>query len=258
MKKLDVITCESFVINQQQHRIPDQLLNKLFSFLAKSYHLDNYEDFERLIIQPLENGELTVLYGLYEDVAGLCRTCKHTMELGKKQITTYIAYFFHNHNYKIHPTLNNMGLTQAIQYKLSNPHEELIYIAFANNPLMYKFICQVSDVIYPKPTQKIPNQIIAIIDALKKQHGWITINQHPFIVNSPLVPIRNQTPNFYEEKNELNEFYLDVNPDYIQGNSLLVYLPLHLANISYGLNHLHTTEHIKYSSNSEILNQYVH
>lgn len=57
------------------------------------------------------------------------------------------------------------------------------------------------------------------------------------VVSSPLVPLRSQLSRINEESSELQEFYMSANPDYLQGNSLLIYMPLHLANIGYGLNH---------------------
>lgn len=236
MKKLDVIAIDSYLIDEQQG-ISKNLVKKLYLYLSKYYHLANQDEFEQLIIQPDIKGELTILYGMNDDVAGFSRTYKQLIALGKKQVTIYYSYVFLNPHYKTYPTAESAGLTQAINYKLANPQEELIYIGFANNPLAYEFMYQLSESIYPKPLQKVPEQILTAINAFKKQNGWITTGDHPLVVNSPLVPIRGQNIDVFDETSEINEFFVASNPDYMQGNSILVYMPLHLANIGFGLSY---------------------
>lgn len=236
MKKHDVKAIHSYVVDEEDKKISPKLIEKLYLFLSKYYHLANQEEFIRLIIQPDLYGELTVLYGENKEIAGFSRNCRQSIDLGKKQVTCYIAYVYLNPEYQIEASIKSVGITEAIKYKLANPQEELVYIAFANNPLTYEFIYQLSDLIYPKPSQRVPDQILNILNAFKSQNSWISTNNHPMVVNSPLVPIRSQLSSVNEESNELKEFYLSANPDYLQGNSLLVYMPLHLANISYGLN----------------------
>lgn len=236
MKKQDVIAIDSYIIDEQT-KIPQQLDTNLYNFLAQSYHLANQDEFERLILRPEVTGELTILYGLNDEIAGFSRTCRQLLNLGKKQVTTYSAYIYLNPHFKTASTVESAGLTEAIKYKLANPQEELIYLAFANTPVAYEFIYHLSDAIYPKPAQCLPEKILNVIDAFKKQNGWISMGTHPMVINSPLVPLRSQSDKLTDEECALNEFYLSANPDYLQGNSLLVYMPLHLANISYGLNH---------------------
>lgn len=236
MKKHDVKAIHSYVVDEEDKKISPKLIEKLYLFLSKYYHLANQEEFLRLIIQPDLYGELTVLYGENKEIAGFSRNCRQSIDLGKKQVTCYIAYVYLNPEYQIEASIKSAGITEAIKYKLANPQEELVYIAFANNPLTYEFIYQLSDLIYPKPSQRVPDQILNILNAFKNQNSWISTNNHPMVVNSPLIPIRSQLSNVNEESSELKEFYISANPDYLQGNSLLVYMPLHLANISYGLN----------------------
>lgn len=238
MKKLDVIATKSFIVNNQLTHLSKQLINDLYEFLNKSYHLANTGEFQRIILQPEHDGELTVLYGMNDKIAGFSRIFRQSMAVGKKFVTTYIALVYLNPLYTVHPTTKNLGLSDAIKYKLTHPQEELVYVAFANNPQTYEFIYQLSDFIYPKPSQRVPDQILSVVNALKMQNGWISTNKHPMVINSLLVPIRSQSSDFNHQPSELNEFYLETNPDYMQGNTLLAYMPLHLANINYGLSHL--------------------
>lgn len=236
MKLQNIIAIDSYLIDKK-NQIPQKIADNLYLFLTKSYHLADQNEFQQLIMQPEQNGELTVLYSEQDKIAGFSRTYRHTVHSGKKHVTVYSAYLFLDPRFKITPTIESTGLTLAIKEKLANPQKELIYLAFANTPLAYKFIYQLSDSIYPKPAQRVPDQIINLVNSFKKQYGWITTNNHPMVVNSPLIQLRSQSTLDADEHCELNEFYLSTNPDYLQGNSLLVYMPLHLANINYGLSH---------------------
>ncbi|KTD76293.1 hypothetical protein [Legionella waltersii] len=243
MKKQDVIAVISYLIGSNENKIPTPLTKQLLQFLSKSYHLTSNEEFTSLILRPSEEGELTVLMGQDNDIAGFSRTYKQATTVGKKIITCFTGHLYLNPNYHVPATVTCAGIKQAIQYKLDNPHEETIYIALANTPQAYEFLYELSDTLYPKPLQRVPDQILTILKAIKQTNGWIDTNNHPMIINSSLVPLRSQFKQDLEESNELTEFFLSTNPDYLQGNSLLVYLPLHLANISYGLNHQEPTLH---------------
>lgn len=241
MTKLDVLSTESFIVDVPLTYLSEQLITKLFEFLSKSYHLTDKEEFQLLVIQPEKKGELTALFGQNNEIAGFSRTFSQSMAIGRKQVTTYISYIYLNPDYKSCPTIASAGLTQAIKYKLAHPQEEITYVAFANNPATYEFIYQLSDFTYPKPKQRVPDQILAIIDTLNKQNGWCSTTGHPMVINSQLAPLRSQSFDYGEQSSQLKEFYLQTNPDYMQGSSLLVYIPVHLANINYGLNYLDFT-----------------
>lgn len=235
MNKKEVIAIESFSFSTSKPMIPESLTDALYDFLAQSYHLADKQEFIRLILQPENEGELIVLFGLQGDIAGLTRTIKQRLQIGNRQIMIFTALMYFNPLYTIHPTIAVMGLSQAMKYKLDHPQEESVYIALTNTPASYKLVSKLSDSIYPKPEQLLPIQILSLISTLKHTNGWISTSQHPMVINSPLVPIRGKTPQFYQESEALDEFYLKANPDYMQGNALLTYIPLSLANINYGL-----------------------
>ncbi len=237
MSKLRVSVINSYCIDKQQTNIPEQLTQKLYQFLTSYYHVPNQEEFHSLILRLEERGELIVYYGINQEIAGFSRLFRQPIKVGKKQVIAYSALIYLNPLYQVCPTVSSTGLTEAIKYKLAHPHEELIYVGFADNPLTYEFLYNLSDSIYPKPLQRVPDQIITVIHALKKQNRLISTCNHPMVVNAPMLPTKNKNLYLQDEGNELHEFYVSANPDYLQGNSLLVYVPLHLANISYGLNH---------------------
>lgn len=249
MKKLDVIAVETISVNKQADYLSPTLLNALYQITSLSYHLANNEELELYLLKSQEEGELTILYGAHDEIAGFIRTIPQQLNIGKRPVMAYIANMIFNPNYKIDPIVANFGLGHAIDYKLAHPKEEVVYLAIANNPQAYELINQLSDIIYPKPEQVVPTQIMKVLDAITKYNGWRMTNNQPFIVNSPLVPIRCQTASDDIHENEFKNYYLSVNPDYMQGNSLLVFVPLHLVNIGFGLNytdmsyHQHKPEH---------------
>lgn len=236
MRKLDVIAFESFLLGKAHKSISASILGNLFDFISKSYHLATPDEFERLIIQTKKPGELVVLYGVKKDIAGFCRIFLQKITVGTKELTVYTATAYLNHKYNAYPTTASVGLSQGIKYKLEHPEEEIIYIGLANSPAAYEFFYQLMASIYPKPAQPVPNQILKVINLLKKKENWLSTGMHPMVVNSPIIPIRSYHSNNLDEQSELNDFYLSVNPDYKQGNSLLVYIPLNLANINFGIN----------------------
>ena len=236
MKKMDVVAFESYQIDKTHQHIPIHLLERLYVFLAKTYHISALEEFLHLIIHPKKTGELIVLYGLKDDIAGFCRTMTQELLVGTKKVLSYTALVYLNSDYNPYPTTASLGLSQGIRYKLEHPEKEVVYVALANNPYAYNFFYQFVESFYPKPSQQVPEQILEVVEVLKAQNDWISTGGHPMIVNTPLVPTRSTLQDHATEESELEEYYLSMNSDYMQGNALLLYIPLHLANINYGLN----------------------
>lgn len=236
MKKSEVLSIESYSFETVKDNVPDFLSQKLYQFLSKSYHVINQQEFENLIIKPESEGELSVFFGPHDEIAGFCRTIKQSIVIRQEELTVFITYIFLNPYFNIQPSIDTLALNQAIQYKLSNPGKKLIDLVFANHPTIYAFICKMHSTIYPKPNQKIPHHVFSVINQLKKENQWETIkkNHHPMIVNSPIIPVRGQYQMHNEgEYSEWIEYYLNTNPDYLQGNSLLVYLPIELASLNF-------------------------
>ena len=169
MSKLRVTVINSYCIEKQQTNIPEQLIQKLYQFLSSYYHVPNQKEFHSLILRLEEHGELIIYLGINQEIAGFSRLFRQQIKVGKKQVITYSALIYLNPLYHVCPTVSSTGLTEAIKYKLAHPHEELIYVGFADNPLTYEFLYNLSDSIYPKPLQRVPDQIITVIDALKNR-----------------------------------------------------------------------------------------
>ncbi|MBA2648360.1 MAG: hypothetical protein H0U75_01970 [Legionella sp.] len=243
MKKENVIAFESFRLGKEQKTISNTLIEKLYDFLALSYHLINQEEFLQLIIKPNEPGELVVLYGRWDDIAGFCRIFEQKLRIDDKLVTVYLACVQFNQKYNPYPTSASMGLAQGISHKLEHPEEEIVYVALANTPFSYEVFNQMIKSLYPTPGRQVPFQVLKTIEALKKYNGWYTTGNHPMVISSILVPIRSYNPDFQYDNSALCDFYLSINPDYRQGNALLTYIPLNLANINYGLNAPSTTSY---------------
>lgn len=85
MNRHDVKAIHSYVVDEEKKKISLKLINKLYRFLSKYYHLASQEEFIRFIIQPDLYGELTVLYGENKEIAGFSRNCRQSVDLGKNK-----------------------------------------------------------------------------------------------------------------------------------------------------------------------------
>lgn len=242
MKKLDVLSQNSIPISERQE-LPKPMLNKLYRFLNTFYHVGSEEELRFIFkLQPQEQAEITVLYGMNDDLAGFTHTRKQHILWGGKKISTYLSFIYHHPDYKVLANISQMGLNKILSDTLQHPHDEVYYIAAANNPSTYEYLSQISDSIYPSPLAPVPERIAGIVHELKKQYGWVDYNNHPMVINSPLLPIRSRTP-VYDDENTLNDFFIATNPDYLQGQSLLVYLPLESLNMNM---HDQNTQHYQH------------
>lgn len=229
-----VFHTEIIEIDTHQPFLSNGLINTLEQFIRQYYRLDNLAYFNEHVLGIGKTGNLAIFYDYNHNIIGFTRIFHQLIYLKGKTISVYSGNTYYDQ--KIDPSFiaAKFGLIKAMKDKLAHPEEEMVYFANANTPARYQFLANLSNTIYPKKGIRIPEMVLNLVGEFKKQNHWPSLSFHPMLIGNPM-PLLNFPEEDVERNNPLINYYLTLNPDYRAGNSLLVYIPLNLANISQGI-----------------------
>jgi hypothetical protein len=213
--------------------LSDSLAFDLEQFARKHYRIANHHQFNEQILSPETAGSLGVFYDLNNKIIGFSRICRHLIQVQGSEFTAYISGTYYDPRIDLSFTAARFCLAKAIRYKLERPHEDMAYFSLVNTPTRFQFLSKLNNGIYPNEEKPIPEFVLEMVERLKRLNHWETDAKYPMLINNQ-IPMLN--PPILEDKTDpLINYYLSLNPNYDTGTSLLIYLPINLANISLGI-----------------------
>ncbi|KTD33086.1 hypothetical protein Lnau_2734 [Legionella nautarum] len=236
--------------------LSDSLAFDLEQFTRKHYRIANHHQFNEQILSPETTGSLGVFYDLNNKIVGFSRICRHSLQVQDSEFTAYIGGTYYDPRIDLSFTAARFCLAKAIRYKLERPHENMAYFSLVSTPTRFQFLSKLNNGIYPNEETPIPEFVLVLVEHLKRLHHWETDAKHPMLIHNQ-IPLLNP-PILEDEADPLINYYLSLNPNYSTGTSLLIYLPINLANISLGIKrvlmkmrppqaYLHETKEVTFS-----------
>lgn len=202
-----------------------QLVRKLIQFTDKYYYLAQHTFVVDSIIKPEQAGDIILFYGEADELVGFTRIYEQKIIFQDKPTTIYAASTYNNPTHNISLTAARLALTQTMKHKLAHPEEELVHFSCAYTPDKYHFLAKLSDQIHPQPEKEIPSHVLQMAHILKENNGWQSSSDHPLLITGQLAR-KNKIHQNHEGLH--TKYYYSLNPDYTEGNAILVYLPLNL------------------------------
>ncbi|MDI9818952.1 MULTISPECIES: hypothetical protein [unclassified Legionella] len=209
--------------------------NALKQFIHQHYRVKHGSQLEETILGVGKAGELYIFYDKSQKIIGFTRIGYQFVHHKGKSVVVYYGGTYHDKRIDLFFDAARCGLTAVMKYKLAHPEQEMIYLANADTPEKYQFLASLSSTIYPKEEIRIPQSVLGLVTNWKKHNSLTSTTAHPMLIDNPIA-LRHVPP--VHQNNPCTSYYLSLNPDYALGNSLLVYVPLNLVNISQGIKRL--------------------
>jgi len=208
------------------------LVDQLYEIYGATLYGETREGFEA---QMLDAGEVrfALFYGETGELAGYSLAGIESIEHEGRTHAVFWASGFFRPGY--HGGLASIlfGLRQALRAKLSQPLTPLAYLTRCTTPAVYRLLASTMPRVYPSRRYRTPADIEALVRALNARRRYVAIGSDPWIVRSigrPHDPSRlRRLGNDPDVR-----FYTELNPRFAEGESLLAWTPLDLANIAGG------------------------
>jgi hypothetical protein len=126
------------------------------------------------------------------------------------------------------------GLGEALRFKLREPRTPLAYLTRGCSPASYRLLASTMPRTYPSRSNATPPEVEALVRALGTRRRYVHRGENLWIVQSCATP---QDPARLRAlaKDPDAQFYVGLDPRFAEGDALLVWMPLDVANIVGGL-----------------------
>ena len=231
MQLLKNISYEEVDLLPNPEQVFARMGHQLFEFAKQFYSFVSYSWFQENILATHLPGNL-VLYRVDGVLVGFTRLARRIVEVDHIQYAVHYGGTYHNPAIDIHITASRICLILALKYKLFQPSLQLIYLANAYLPQRYDYIRELSNNIEPQENGKCSRVVIELMKKICQLNHWQYHEKCPLLIKGlvPLKPIwRQHTPTNHE-------IYQQLNPNFMDGDSLFIYLPLDVGTLGRCLN----------------------
>lgn len=225
------LICEDVRLDDKTDRALTRMYEHLFEFTKEFYCVENFQWFQDCVLFSKLPGFL-IQYSIHGMVVGFTRLAYRCFNFNGEDYTVYFGGTYHDPAIQLNLSAARASLLRALQYKLFHPKEKLVYFANAYHPQRYAFIRELSQTIEPCPNGQVSSSVVALMEQLSLLNDWQVDENNPLLIKR-LMPLK---PIWQAEYDVDMGQFLRLNPEYMKGDSLYMYLPLDMATLGRCLN----------------------
>ena len=228
------------------HRIENELPEHLKHYLPKISKIylslfdeeDDY-DIESLLNNRGEHTTLGLFFSNQNKLVAFAISGIQTIKINSKTHAVFCAGAYSNLQYKFGNKLFLYALIQSIKYKLKFPRHKLGYLQESTSPAPYSLSSKNTNECYPSIHKPTPDYVHTIIELIKQKRNITWPTNNAYVIKHPKRRSLKNAERILSSKKikscKYAQHYLKLNPSFSQGDALLVYIPLSLKNILFGV-----------------------
>lgn len=208
-----------------------ELAGELYDIYTETLHGYTPEAFDELVFGTLPV-RLALFYGARDDLAGFAFAAIDRIEHAGRTHAVMGGGGFFRSQYRGGPVASLFLLGQGIRARLREPQVPLAYLTRATTPAAYRRLAATMPTIYPSRRHPTPVDVETLVRALSPRRHYVPVGDSPWVVRSaaPHDPTRLRRLDHDPDV----RFYLELNPGFARGESLLVWVRADLADLAGG------------------------
>jgi hypothetical protein len=231
LKKIKIVELETLEVDEKK-----QLSEEIFNIYHEHSDDLNYAEFCQSFLQG-KGVRVCLFYGEHNEIIGFINVTImhfHLDKYGKQAIFCAGAFFKSGYSFGNLTAL--YGLSEFVRFKIFNWNTPISYMLLASNPVVYSSVAANAHSFYPS-LKPMPDKIHDLLMAGAKVRSLIFDDQEKYLVKSQATPRRAISARTLKrlESDPYAQFYLDCNPDYMEGKAVLVWMELNLTSLIVGL-----------------------
>ena len=204
------------------------IFREFFDDLDRDAFLQRYlgDAHTRLALCHAEDGSLV----------GFSAASLSTIEVAGRSHMVFCAPVLVRLGYRAGAEVAFFGLTEALSVKLRNPRASLAYLSTTATPASYALFARTVRCFYPSPGTEAPADVLLAVARVRELRGLESVGGLPWVVQSgrPLGADRIHTESSLRDDPHARWFE-SLSPRWLDGEALLVWIPLDLRNITGGI-----------------------
>jgi hypothetical protein len=209
------------------------LVDQLYEIYCETARGDSRDVFEALVFGA-NDVRIALFYGPVDELAGYSYVATEQIDHANRTYAVQRAGVFWRLGYGGGLSSMAFGLTNGLRYKFRHPRIPLAYLTRSTTPAVYRLLASLMPRVYPSPKLQTPDHVLALLPLLSARRGYVPVGGNPWVVRedtSLCEPSRLRRL----DDDPYARFYTQLNPRFADGESVLTWVPLDLANIASGL-----------------------
>jgi hypothetical protein len=180
-----------------------------------------------------ESPRLALFHGEDGALVGFCSAAIQRVEHEGRRHAVYNALLFIDTRYKGVSETRSFTLLEALRFKLREPWTPLACMGVIMTPASYRRFAVTMPRIYPSRGAPVPASMGALMRETARLRGLSLVDEERWLVRglgTPRHPERLRNAKSLQADLDAG-FYLEKNPRFNEGVSMLIWIPLDLANV---------------------------
>lgn len=211
------------------------LIDRLFAIFQEFFADVDRDGF---VARYLSDGStrLALCYGDDGALVGFSAAAISRVEVGGRAHLVFSAPVLISLGYRAGAEVALFGLTEALLVKLGRPWAPLAYVAATATPASYGLFARTMTEFYPSVRGPAPEAVVEAMEQVRRQRRLERVGESPWVVRSsrPLGAQRLAAEGAMRDDRHA-AFFREASPRWLEGEALLVWIPLDLANIASGV-----------------------
>jgi hypothetical protein len=211
------------------------LVDRLYSIFLEFFGDLDREAFARAYFHD-DKTRLALCYGADGDLVGFSAASIGRIELGGRHHAVFSAPVLIRLGYRAGSEVALFGLTEALAFKLRHPWTPLAYVSATATPASYLLFARTVRRFYPSRNCETPASIPALVELVRQQRGLEQVTEGGWVVRSgrPIGAQRLRANDALSADPDV-AFFERLSPRWLDGEALLVWIPLDVDNIATGI-----------------------
>ena len=219
-----------------------ELVSQLFDVYTETCQGLSKECFEHEWFSD-DDARVALFYGRNGTLVGQVCARITSVEHARQLHSVFSAGVFFRLGYKGGVRGAQFGIREALRAKVKNPQRPLAYLTRANSPVSYRLLARSIRRVYPNRHESTPDALTDLVRATLIARRT-AVGTAPWLTPSTALPRdidRIRTSKSLADDPDAR-FYMSLNPNFAEGTSLFVWVPLDVINIVSAVSRLATAQ----------------
>lgn len=208
------------------------LVDRFYEIYCETLNGFTWDQFDALLFGA-GGVRLALFYGARGELAGFSYASVDHIEHAGRTYAAMCAGMFFRRGYHGGVSGAVFLLGQGLRAKLRDPRAALAYMTRCTNPAVYRRLARTMPRIYPSRKQQPSADVETLVRALSVRWRYDPVGESPWIVQAGSIP--HDTTRLCRLDDDADvRFYLELNPRFAEGESLVVWTHANLLDIVIG------------------------
>ncbi|WAC89570.1 hypothetical protein [Mycobacterium sp. Aquia_213] len=209
-----------------------ELMDQLYAIFSDTLYGCTRDELEEVMFSAGDI-DLILCYGVHDELVGFSFAGIEHIEHAGRTFAVFTAGGFFRPGYHGGVRSILFGLGQATRAKLRNPRIPVGYLTRCTTPAVYRLLASKMPRVYPNRRYPTPTDIEELVQAISAGRHYTVMGENPWVVGS-IGKMHHPSRLRRLEYDPEVRFYTELNPRFAEGEALLAWTPLDVANIAGG------------------------